>query len=57
MWDFCGMERSEACARRSLGSELKKEYWSDVKVLGTNDELNQALERAGRCQNSSSSVS
>jgi succinate dehydrogenase / fumarate reductase flavoprotein subunit len=27
---------------------LKKEFWSDVNVLGSNEELNQALERAGR---------
>jgi succinate dehydrogenase flavoprotein subunit len=50
MWDFCGMERSEEGLRKALTRirELKKEYWSDVKVLGRNDELNQALERAGR---------
>jgi succinate dehydrogenase / fumarate reductase, flavoprotein subunit len=50
MWDYCGMERSEEGLRKALTRirELKKEYWSDVKVLGTNEELNQALERAGR---------
>jgi succinate dehydrogenase / fumarate reductase, flavoprotein subunit len=50
MWDYCGMERSEEGLRKALKRirELKKEYWSDVRVLGTNEELNQALERAGR---------
>jgi succinate dehydrogenase / fumarate reductase, flavoprotein subunit len=50
MWDFCGMERSEEGLRKALTRirELKKEFWSDVRVLGTNEELNQALERAGR---------
>ena len=50
MWDYCGMERSEEGLRKALTRirELKKEYWSDVRVLGTNEELNQALERAGR---------
>jgi succinate dehydrogenase flavoprotein subunit len=50
MWDYCGMERSEEGLRKALTRirELKQEYWSDVKVLGTNEELNQALERAGR---------
>jgi succinate dehydrogenase / fumarate reductase flavoprotein subunit len=50
MWDYCGMERSEEGLRKALTRirELKKEFWSDVKVLGTNEELNQALERAGR---------
>jgi succinate dehydrogenase / fumarate reductase, flavoprotein subunit len=50
MWDYCGMERSEEGLRKALARirELKKEFWSDVRVLGTNEELNQALERAGR---------
>jgi succinate dehydrogenase / fumarate reductase, flavoprotein subunit len=50
MWDFCGMERSEEGLRKALTRirELRKEFWSDVRVLGTNEELNQALERAGR---------
>ena len=50
MWDHCGMERSEEGLRKAVTRirELKKEFWSDVRVLGTNEELNQALERAGR---------
>jgi succinate dehydrogenase / fumarate reductase flavoprotein subunit len=50
MWDYCGMERSEEGLRKALTRirELKQEFWSDVRVLGTNEELNQALERAGR---------
>jgi succinate dehydrogenase / fumarate reductase flavoprotein subunit len=50
MWDYCGMERSEEGLRKALTRirELKDEFWSDVRVLGTNEELNQALERAGR---------
>ena len=58
MWDYCGMERSEGL-RKALTRirELKKEFWSDVRVLGTNEELNQALERAGRVADFSSSVS
>jgi succinate dehydrogenase / fumarate reductase flavoprotein subunit len=50
MWDYCGMERSEDGLRKAITRirELKKEFWSDVRVLGTNEELNQALERAGR---------
>jgi succinate dehydrogenase / fumarate reductase flavoprotein subunit len=50
MWDFCGMERSEEGLRKALTRirELRTEFWSDVRVLGSNEELNQALERAGR---------
>jgi succinate dehydrogenase / fumarate reductase flavoprotein subunit len=50
MWDYCGMERTEEGLRKAIGRirELKQEFWSDVRVLGTGAELNQALERAGR---------
>ena len=50
MWDYCGMERAEEGLRKAIGQirELKQEFWSDVRVLGTGQELNQALERAGR---------
>ncbi len=50
MWDYCGMERSEEGLRKALDSvrELRAEFWRSVRVLGSNDELNQALEKAGR---------
>ncbi|GAB3765836.1 fumarate reductase/succinate dehydrogenase flavoprotein subunit [Microlunatus parietis] len=50
MWEYCGMERTEAGLRKAISEirELKAEFWSDVRVLGGNEELNQALERAGR---------
>ncbi|GGL10664.1 fumarate reductase/succinate dehydrogenase flavoprotein subunit [Planomonospora parontospora] len=50
MWDYCGMERTEESLRKALERipELREEFWQNVKVSGTADELNQALERAGR---------
>ena len=50
MWEYCGMERSEAGLIKAIGliRELKKEYWSNVRVTGKNEDFNQALERAGR---------
>jgi succinate dehydrogenase / fumarate reductase flavoprotein subunit len=50
MWDECGMERSEAGLKSAIERirALREEFWRDVKVVGTNEELNQALERAGR---------
>ncbi len=50
MWDYCGMERTEEGLRKaiSLIRDLKQEFWADVRVLGSGEELNQALERAGR---------
>jgi succinate dehydrogenase / fumarate reductase flavoprotein subunit len=50
MWDYCGMARSAEGLRKARGliRELRAQYWKNVKVLGTNDEPNQALEKAGR---------
>ena len=50
MWDYCGMERSEEGLRKAIDliRELRAEFWRDVKVLGTNEEFNQALEKANR---------
>ncbi|MET9708907.1 fumarate reductase/succinate dehydrogenase flavoprotein subunit [Nocardiopsis alba] len=50
MWDYCGMERNEEGLRKAIGliRELRAEFWRDVKVLGTNEEFNQALEKANR---------
>ncbi|MBI4432788.1 MAG: fumarate reductase/succinate dehydrogenase flavoprotein subunit [Candidatus Omnitrophica bacterium] len=50
MWNECGMARNEAGLKRALERvpELREEFWRDVNVLGSGEELNQALERAGR---------
>ncbi|HYC60657.1 MAG TPA: fumarate reductase/succinate dehydrogenase flavoprotein subunit [Thermoanaerobaculia bacterium] len=50
MWDYCGMARSAEGLKKALGMirELREQYWRDVRVLGTGDEPNQALEKAGR---------
>ncbi|HSE42755.1 MAG TPA: succinate dehydrogenase (quinone) flavoprotein subunit, partial [Acidobacteriota bacterium] len=50
MWDYCGMARNEKGLRYALGKipEIREQFWSDVNVLGTNEELNQSLEKAGR---------
>jgi len=50
MWEYCGMERTEAGLRKAIDMirELKAAFWSDLKVLGTADSLNQSLEKAGR---------
>ncbi|MEU4576726.1 fumarate reductase/succinate dehydrogenase flavoprotein subunit [Nonomuraea sp. ATR24] len=50
MWDYCGMERTEESLRKALERipELRKEFWENVKVSGTAEELNQVLEKAGR---------
>ncbi len=50
LWEHCGMARSEAGLKRALEllPELRQEFWSDLRILGSGDELNQALEKAGR---------
>jgi succinate dehydrogenase / fumarate reductase flavoprotein subunit len=50
VWDDCGMTRSEASIRHALGeiTKLHEEFWRDLRVLGTGEELNQSLEKAGR---------
>jgi succinate dehydrogenase / fumarate reductase flavoprotein subunit len=50
MWNECGMARSDASLRRALARipEIREEFWSNLRVLGQGEELNQSLERAGR---------
>jgi succinate dehydrogenase / fumarate reductase flavoprotein subunit len=50
MWDYCGMARSaEGLTKaKAMIKELKAEFWSNVNVLGDNEELNQSLEKAHR---------
>jgi succinate dehydrogenase / fumarate reductase flavoprotein subunit len=50
MWDDCGMARTEATLKKALQRvpELREEFWNSVNVLGGGEELNQALENAGR---------
>jgi succinate dehydrogenase / fumarate reductase flavoprotein subunit len=59
MWDYCGMERTDAGLRKALTliRDLRDEFWQRVNVPGGRAaasphmgmvELNQSLERAGR---------
>jgi succinate dehydrogenase / fumarate reductase, flavoprotein subunit len=50
MWDYVGMTRNEAGLMKALEMirELQQEFWSDLNVTGTTDELNMELEKAGR---------
>src|ERR1700712_1592840 len=50
MWDLCGMERSEESLRKALDRipELKQEFWTNLRVTGTEASFNQTLEHAGR---------
>lgn len=50
MWDYCGMVRNEEGLKKALTllDELKDEFWKNLKVPDTANELNQELEKANR---------
>ena len=50
LWDRCGMARNAAGLQEALARipELREEFWRNVNVPGSDAELNQALEKAGR---------
>ena len=50
MWDKCGMSRTAEGLKeaREEIQQVKQAFWNDVKVIGTDEELNQTLEKASR---------
>jgi succinate dehydrogenase / fumarate reductase flavoprotein subunit len=50
LWEGCGMGRNEAGLKKALAEipVIREEFWKNAIVTGGNEEINQALERAGR---------
>jgi succinate dehydrogenase / fumarate reductase flavoprotein subunit len=50
MWDYCGMARNKEGLEHALKKipEIRADFWENVVVPGSGQELNQSLERAGR---------
>ncbi len=50
MWEHAGMARSEESLKKALEliPQLREEFWSNLRVTGEAEGLNQELERAGR---------
>jgi succinate dehydrogenase / fumarate reductase flavoprotein subunit len=50
VWDNVGMARTAASLKQALSKvvEIRNEFWENVNVPGSGDELNQSLEHAGR---------
>ena len=50
MWQECAMSRNKAGLEKAIQQikALKTEFWRDVKVTGSADELNTELEKAQR---------
>ena len=50
MWDKCGMARNAQGLQEAISEiqQLKKEFWSDVKIPGGIQEMNPELDKANR---------
>ncbi|MDQ3136524.1 MAG: fumarate reductase/succinate dehydrogenase flavoprotein subunit [Gemmatimonadota bacterium] len=50
MWEQCGMARTAAGLEQAIVEipSLREEFWRNVNVPGSDAELNQAVEKAGR---------
>ncbi len=50
LWNHCGMARNEKGLTEALAKipEIRAEFWDNLIVTGSGEELNQTLEKAGR---------
>ncbi len=50
MWDKCGMARNATGLKEAIIEiqQLKKEFWQQVRILGSINEMNPELDKAGR---------
>lgn len=50
LWDNCGMSRSQASLEHALAEipRIRERFWREARVTGGAEEINLALERAGR---------
>uniref|UniRef100_A0A7C3WH72 succinate dehydrogenase n=1 Tax=Desulfobacca acetoxidans TaxID=60893 RepID=A0A7C3WH72_9BACT len=50
MWEYCGMSRNDEGLKkaRKLVADLRREFWENLLIPGSEADLNQSLERAGR---------
>jgi succinate dehydrogenase / fumarate reductase, flavoprotein subunit len=50
MWKYCGMARTKEGLQQALKEipALREEFWANVNIPGSAENMNQALERAGR---------
>jgi succinate dehydrogenase / fumarate reductase flavoprotein subunit len=50
MWDYVGMSRNaEGLTKaKKMIKDIREDFWKNVKIIGTNEEINQSLEKAAR---------
>ncbi|MBZ4676332.1 MAG: sdhA [Anaerophaga sp.] len=50
MWDFVGMARNKEGLQQAIEKiqAIKKEFWTNVRIPGSSEDMNAELEKAGR---------
>ncbi len=50
MWDYCGMARNASGLQTAIEriQKIRWEFWENVRVTGSGEQLNMELEKAGR---------
>src|SRR5690606_20359079 len=50
LWEHCGMARNESGLKQALEEipKIREDFWNNVGVTGTGQDMNLALEEAGR---------
>jgi succinate dehydrogenase / fumarate reductase flavoprotein subunit len=50
MWDFVGMARNKEGLQQAIEKiqAIKKEFWTNVRIPGSAEDMNAELEKAGR---------
>ncbi len=50
MWEYCGMARSEEGLQKAkkMVQDIRADFWSNVRIPGTANEVNQELDKAMR---------
>jgi succinate dehydrogenase / fumarate reductase, flavoprotein subunit len=50
LWDAVGMERNRVDLKKSIDdfTRMREEFWKNIRITGSKDELNPELEKAGR---------
>jgi len=50
LWNHCGLARNREGLEAALAKipEIREKFWNSVYIPGSNDDINQSLERAGR---------
>ncbi len=50
MWDHCGITRNQGDLEKALAEipKLRDQFWSDLRITGKGQSMNQQLEHAGR---------